>query len=142
MRCAATKTTACPGAGIGPPCHPSSNFNLRNVREHRGTFGAFIACAVQRGNAIVIAPARQYGDITKRRARQYFRADAFAGPVFRITPVNGIPRQVPLGPNRPRTFYVSGSLLGCRDDGDFNARGRGWRKDVKRRDYVRGGGGG
>ena len=96
------KTNACPVAGVGLPCHPFSNFHLWNVRHYCGTLGAFVACAVQRGNAIVISPARQYGDITKRRARQYFRADALAGRVFRIAPVNRISRQVAFGTYRPR----------------------------------------
>ena len=43
-----------------------------------GTLGAFVAGAVHRGNAIEISPAGQYGDITKRRARQYFRVHALA----------------------------------------------------------------
>src|SRR5579862_6537218 len=75
--------------------------DLGNIRLHRGTFWAFVAGAVYRGDSVVPL-AGHHGDITKRRARQYFRVHTLARGVFALAPVDVIPRQVRLGVDRPR----------------------------------------
>ena len=104
---------------------------------NRGTLGAFVAGAIHRGNTVEITSAGHNGDITKRRARQYFAVDAFARCVFAVTPVNVIAGQIPLGTDRPRQFDVGRGLRGCRNNRSFKATGRGGRKDVTRRDHGR-----